>query len=85
MAVARGGWQSRQGAGGRHREAARAGVERGQALVTCPDSKALAERLGVEEKKLAQLQDQLSAVTAARPKVLPHPGAIAKFVTEWPR
>jgi hypothetical protein len=37
---------------------------------------------GVEERKLADLETQFTAVTAARPKILPHPAAIAKFVTE---
>ena len=53
-----------------------------QALVACPTSTSLPERLAVEERKLGQVQDQLRAVTSARPKVLPLPTAIARYVTE---
>ncbi len=53
-----------------------------QALVACPSSTSLPERLAVEERKLGQLQDQLRTIVTARPKVLPLPTAIARYVTE---
>ncbi len=52
------------------------------ALVACLTPTSLPERLAVEEKKLAQLQDQLRSATTARPKVLPMPSAIAAYLAE---
>jgi site-specific DNA recombinase len=53
-----------------------------QPLVTLPGSKAPAERLATEETKLADLDQQLRAASGSRPKILPHPSAIARYVRE---
>lgn len=53
-----------------------------QAMITAPGSKALADKLHAEEKRLADLEAQLRDLRVARPKVLPHPAAIAKYVSE---
>jgi hypothetical protein len=54
-----------------------------EAMVMARGSKALADRLAVEERKLADLDHQLCAVsTFPRPKVLPHPAAIARYVDD---
>lgn len=48
--------------------------------MTVPGSKALGERLAAEEKTLGQLEAQRLQLQEARPKVLPHPAAIARYV-----
>jgi hypothetical protein len=53
------------------------------ALVTVPGSKALGGRLATEEAKLAELEAQRSDVAAdERPKVMPHPALIARYVED---
>jgi hypothetical protein len=39
-------------------------------------------RLATEERKLTSLEDQRAAVVQQRPKVLPHPTAGARYVTD---
>ncbi len=51
------------------------------ALVTAPGSKALGDRLQAEERALAALEAQLEALRPRRSKVVPHPAAVATYVT----
>jgi site-specific DNA recombinase len=51
-----------------------------QALVAVPGSKALADKLGVEERVLGELEAQRVQLQEARPRVIPHPAAIARYV-----
>ena len=53
------------------------------ALVTVPGSKALGGRLATEEAKLAELEAQRFGIAAdERPKVMPHPALIARYVED---
>ena len=52
------------------------------ALVTVPGSKALGARLAIEEAKLPQLEAERAALTDQRPKVMPHPALIARYVED---
>jgi hypothetical protein len=52
------------------------------ALVTVPGSKALGARLTIEEAKLPQLEAERAALTDQRPKVMPHPALIARYVED---
>jgi hypothetical protein len=52
------------------------------ALVTVPGSKALGARLATEEAKVAQLEAERDALTDQRPKVMPHPALIARYVDD---
>ena len=52
------------------------------ALVTVPGSKARGARLATEEAKLGQLEAERSALTDQRPKVMPHPALIARYVED---
>ncbi len=53
-----------------------------QAMIPAPGSKAPADKLRTEENRLAELEGQLQVITTARPKVLPHPAAIARYVNQ---
>ena len=52
------------------------------ALVTVPGSKALGARLATEEAQLAQFETERAALTDQRPKVMPHPALIARYVED---
>jgi hypothetical protein len=52
------------------------------ALVTVPGSKALGARLATEEEKLAQLEAERATLADQRPKVMPHPALIARYVED---
>jgi site-specific DNA recombinase len=52
-----------------------------QALVAVPGSKALADKLAAEEKALADLEAQRAQLQDTKPRILPHPAAIARYVT----
>ena len=52
------------------------------ALVTVPGSKARGARLATEEAKLGQLEAERSALTDQRPKVMPHPALIARYIED---
>ena len=52
------------------------------ALVTVPGSKALGARLAAEEAKLSQLDAERATVADQRPKVMPHPALIARYVED---
>jgi hypothetical protein len=51
-----------------------------QALVAVPGSKALADKLGIEERSLTELEAQRLELQEARPRIIPHPAAIASYV-----
>jgi site-specific DNA recombinase len=51
-----------------------------QALILVPTSQAMAQRLQAEERALEALEAQLEAIQPARPKVVPHPAAVAAYV-----
>ena len=56
------------------------------ALVTVPGSKALAAKLATEEAKLSELEAERTAASNERPKVMPHPALIVRYVeARWRR
>jgi site-specific DNA recombinase len=52
------------------------------ALVTVPGSKALGARLATEEGRLTQMEAERATLTDQRPKVMPHPALIARYVED---
>jgi hypothetical protein len=50
------------------------------ALLTVPGSKALGAKLAAEEAKLAELEASREVAVRERPKVMPHPALIARYV-----
>ena len=54
------------------------------ALVTVPGSKALGAKLATEEAKLSELEAERTATSNERPKVMPHPALIARYVEDLP-
>ena len=53
-----------------------------EALINLPNSKSLSASLATEEKKLGDLEGQRDAAARDRPRVLPHPAAVAKHVAD---
>ncbi len=47
-----------------------------------PGSKALGARLAIEEAKLPHLEAERPTLTDQRPKVMPHPALIARYVED---
>ncbi len=56
-----------------------------KALVAVPESVALSAELAKEEATLGRFRAELEAMQPQRPKVMPHPAAIAAYVRDLQR